>query len=289
MSRGSERTASDSWTPGSATVTSSSSSSSPDHSHSSSPSTCMDLDPGRLDDYARWSSHAAAAVGSHMDAERWEQTQRSIVDMQQYFATEMHDRAARPRADDLLTAIATAQIPDLDGQLWPIELPVALSICQQLFVGGIETTTKLLTEALLLLTRHPDQYQRLRDDPSRIPAVVEEALRVSTPAQGLYRLVTQDVDLEGVHIPAGSKVVVVYAAANRDPAQFDTPRRLRPRPLRSQRPPRLRPRRPLLPRRRTRPPRSTHRPRRPHTTHRTMDPRRRPTPWSTNRASSSAG
>ena len=53
----------------------------------------MDLDPGRLDDYARWSSHAAAAVGSHMDAERWEQTQRSIVDMQQYFATEMRDRA----------------------------------------------------------------------------------------------------------------------------------------------------------------------------------------------------
>ena len=103
------------------------------------------------------------------------------------------------------TTIATAQIPDLDGQLWPIELAAALSICQQLFVGGIETTTKLLTEALLLLTRHPDQYQRLRADPSRIPAVIEEVLRLATPAQGLYRLVTRDVDLEGVHIPAGSR------------------------------------------------------------------------------------
>jgi cytochrome P450 len=183
----------------------------------------MDLDPGRVDDYARWSSHAAAAVGSHMDDERWEQTQRSIVDMQQYFATEMHDRRGRPRVDDLLTAIAAAQIPDLDGQLWPIELPVALSICQQLFVGGIETTTKLLTEALLLLARHPDEYQLLRDDPARIPVVIEEALRMSTPAQALYRLVTHDVDLDGIHIPAGSKVVVVYAAANRDPAQFHAP------------------------------------------------------------------
>jgi len=180
----------------------------------------LGLDPERLNDYARWSSDASAAVGSHMDAQRWEETQRSVVEMQQYFAAELAERLARPR-DDFFTAVATAQIPDLDGQLWPIEMPAALSICQQVFVGGIETTTKLLTETLLLLTRHPDHYDQLRTDPSRIPAVIEEALRLATPAQALYRLVTRDVDIADVRIPAGARVVVVYAAANRDPAQFD--------------------------------------------------------------------
>jgi cytochrome P450 len=182
----------------------------------------LGLDPSRLDDYARWSSHAAAAVGSHMDAQRWEQTQRSVVEMQQYFATELRERVARPR-DDFFTAVATAQIPDLNGQLGPIDMAIAVSICQQLFVGGIETTTKLLTEALLLLTRHPHQYDQLRADPLRIPAVIEESLRLATPAQALYRVVTSDVEVGGLDIPAWARVVVVYASANRDPAQFDHP------------------------------------------------------------------
>jgi cytochrome P450 len=91
------------------------------------------------------------------------------------------------------------------------------------FVGGIETTTKLLTEALVLLTRHPDIYDAARSDPLRIPAVVEEVLRLATPAQGLYRLVTRDVEIDGVNVPAGARVVVVYAEANRDPAQFTGP------------------------------------------------------------------
>ena len=57
---------------------------------------------------------------------------------------------------------------------------------------------------------------------------MDEVLRLATPAQGLYRLVTRDVDLEGVRIPAGSRVVIAYAAANRDPAQFSDPDRFAP-------------------------------------------------------------
>jgi cytochrome P450 len=182
----------------------------------------LDLDPNRLDDYRRWSAHASAAVGSRLTAELWEETQRSIVEMQQYFAAEIHDRK-RHNIDDLFTRVGTAQLPDDEDNMQPIELGAALSMLQQIFVGGIETTTKLLTEALLLLTHHPDVYERLRADPACTPAVVDEVLRLATPAQGLYRLVTRDVDLDGVHIPAGSRVVVVYAEANRDPDHFADP------------------------------------------------------------------
>jgi cytochrome P450 len=182
----------------------------------------LELDPQRSADYARWSDDASAAVGSRLSPQRWEETQRSVVEMQQFFATQIRERVAAGR-DDLFTRVGTAQIPDENGELRPIEMGAALSILQQVFVGGIETTTNLLSDALLLLARRPDEYDRLRADPSRIPAVVEEALRIATPAQALYRLVTRDVDLEGVRVPAGSRVVVVYAGANRDPAQFADP------------------------------------------------------------------
>ena len=78
-----------------------------------------------------------------MDANAGKQTQRSVVEMQQYFATELESARATTSTTSS-PPIATAQIPDLDGQLWPIEVAVALSICQQLFVGWIETTTRTL-------------------------------------------------------------------------------------------------------------------------------------------------
>jgi cytochrome P450 len=182
----------------------------------------LGLDPTRIDDYARWSAHATAAIGSRLEPHQWEETQGSVVEMQQFFAAEI-DRRTALGVDDLFTRVGNAQIPDDHGESHPIEMGAALSMLQQVFVGGIETTTKLLTEALVLLTRRPDIYKALRGDPSRIPTVVEEVLRLATPAQGLYRLVTRDVELDGVHIPAGSRVLALYAEANRDPAHFTDP------------------------------------------------------------------
>src|SRR5262245_58344576 len=133
----------------------------------------LNLDRRRTAYYARWSADASAAVGSRLEPNRWEETQRSIVEMQHNFAEQIQ-RHSNEAFDDLFTRIGNAQIPDDTGQLQPIETGAALSILQQVFVGGIETTSKLLSEALLLLTRHPHAYDRLRHDPSRIPAVVDE-------------------------------------------------------------------------------------------------------------------
>jgi cytochrome P450 len=89
-----------------------------------------------------------------------------------------------------------------------------------LLVAGNETTTNLLGNALLALMEHPDELARVRRDPRRIPALVEEALRYDGPIQYIFREANQDIELSGVTIPAGAMVLPLLGSANRDDAQF---------------------------------------------------------------------
>ncbi len=92
------------------------------------------------------------------------------------------------------------------------------------FVGGSETTTNAISEGILLLCRHPDQYQKLCGDLEHyLPLFIEETLRLQSPVQGLYRVTTRDVELSGVAVPRGSLLHLRFAAANRDPRQFSCP------------------------------------------------------------------
>jgi cytochrome P450 len=86
--------------------------------------------------------------------------------------------------------------------------------------GGNDTTTGLLGVILQLLTEHLGQRRLLVDDPRLIPDAVEEFLRLSSPVQGLARTTTRDVELHGRVVPEGSRVLLLYAAANRDPREF---------------------------------------------------------------------
>jgi cytochrome P450 len=86
--------------------------------------------------------------------------------------------------------------------------------------GGNDTTTGLLGGAAELLTAHPEQRSALRADPRLIPDAVEELLRLTSPVQGLARTTTTDVEIAGVTIPAGRKVMLLYGSANRDPREF---------------------------------------------------------------------
>ena len=99
-----------------------------------------------------------------------------------------------------------------------------LSILQQLLVAGNETTTKALTEGVMLLASNPEEWAALKADPAgRAAAVTEEVLRLSTPTQGMFRVVTRDTEVEGVPVPKGARLIVMYSAANRDPSVFDDP------------------------------------------------------------------
>ena len=90
-------------------------------------------------------------------------------------------------------------------------------------VGGQETTTNLIGNGLLSLLRHPDQLERLRQDPSLIPLAVEELLRFESPSQHTARLAPEDVELGGKHIRKRQAVIAVMGAANRDPERFPDP------------------------------------------------------------------
>jgi len=179
----------------------------------------------RLADFKRWSDDSIAGIGTNISLDDRIEAERGVNEFQHYFADQLEQRKTAPQ-DDLLTNLLNARVDDDDPDISdkrPLDMPEMLSIVQQLLVAGNETTTKLLTETVRLLAENPDQWQALRNDPGRAPAVIEEALRLSTPTQGMFRISTTDHELDGVHIPKGAQLMILFAAANRDPELFGDP------------------------------------------------------------------
>lgn len=179
----------------------------------------------RLADFKRWSDDSIAGIGTDISIDARVDAERGVNEFQHYFAEQLEQRRTEPH-DDLLTNLLNARIEDDDPDVEdtrPLDVPEMLSIIQQLLVAGNETTTKMLTEMMRLLGEHPEQWRWLRDDPSRIDRVVEETLRMATPTQGMWRIVTHDVMLGGVELPAGSRIVIVFASANRDEQIYTEP------------------------------------------------------------------
>ncbi len=191
----------------------------------------LNVPADRLADFKRWSDDSIANIGSVITDERRIEAAEGIVEFQHYFAEQIERRRGKDdetsQADgeprDLMSELVHAQIDDFDDDgaesRRALTMAEILSILQQLLVAGNETTTKALTEGMMLLAQHPEQWALLQADPAgRAAAVTEEVLRLSTPTQGMFRVVTADTDIDGVPVPAGSRVIVVYAGANRDPA-----------------------------------------------------------------------
>jgi cytochrome P450 len=103
----------------------------------------------------------------------------------------------------------------------------AMSILNVLIAAGGESTTSLTGTAVRILAERPDLQGQLRADPSLVPVFVEEACRFDPPFRGHYRTVTRDVELDGTTVPAGSHLVLMWPAANRDPAIYDHPDEVR--------------------------------------------------------------
>ena len=136
-----------------------------------------------------------------------------------YFDKLIADRRRSPR-DDLVGALVAAQ--EDDHSLSPAEV---LGFCFLLLIAGNETTTKLLGNAIFWLAAFPDQRARLLADPSLVPAAVEETLRFDTSTQALARVLTRDLELHGVTLPAGRKGLLLFGSANRDERRWDDPDR----------------------------------------------------------------
>ncbi|OBF69623.1 cytochrome [Mycobacterium sp. 852002-51971_SCH5477799-a] len=134
------------------------------------------------------------------------------------FSAYIADRRECPR-EDVLTGLATATYPD--GSTPPLLEVVRPATF--LFAAGQETVTKLLSAAVQVLGDQPELQARLRADRTLIGSFIEEALRMQSPTKVDFRLARKTTTLGGVHIPAGTVIMLCLGAANRDPRKFDNP------------------------------------------------------------------
>ncbi|UOY02495.1 cytochrome P450 [Blastococcus sp. PRF04-17] len=171
------------------------------------------------DRFKAWSDAWVTAMGS-TTPELWAD---EIAEMRGYIHEHVAERQRRDAAglalpDDLVSALVVAEE---DGER--LDAEGIVNVVRQLLVGGNETTTSLLTNALLRLTEQPGLLDRIREDPALAEVAVEESLRFDAPVLGLFRTTTCPVERHGVVIPEGEKVMLLYSAANRDPAVFEDP------------------------------------------------------------------
>jgi cytochrome P450 len=131
-------------------------------------------------------------------------------------------RREEPR-DDLFTKLIDAEIEREDGESTKLDDIEIAGFATLLGGAGAETVTKLVGNAAVVFGRNPDQWQKLLDDRSKIPAAVEELLRYEAPSQYQVRRSMKDVHLHGVTIPAGKPVFLINGAANRDPEAWTDP------------------------------------------------------------------
>jgi cytochrome P450 len=130
----------------------------------------------------------------------------------------IQERRADPQ-DDMISDLIAVEV-ERDGVATKLDDIEIAAFASMLGGAGAETVTKLVGNAVVTFAEHPDQWQMLLDDRSRIPAAVEELLRWEAPAQYLVRYSMRDVELHGTTIPAGNPVLLCLGSANRDERAF---------------------------------------------------------------------
>ncbi len=141
------------------------------------------------------------------------------IETAMYYFGLVQQRRENPQ-DDMISRLIAAEIPGEDGQLRKLDDIEITGFATLLGGAGAETVTKLLGNAAVIFARHPDQWQKLLDDRSKVPGAVEELLRYEGPVQYNVRYTLKEAHVSGGVIPAGKPVFLIGASANRDPEAF---------------------------------------------------------------------
>jgi cytochrome P450 len=149
---------------------------------------------------------------------------KAYGEMEEYWKELVVGRHAQDpdaRADDLvsqiLAAVAEERADLSDQEIW--------GFCSLLHDASQNTTINMIANAVLVLARHPEERRRLAAQPELWPQALEELLRYVSPVQGLTRATTTDVEIDGVTIPKGDQVLLLYGSANHDETVFEEPER----------------------------------------------------------------
>jgi cytochrome P450 len=134
------------------------------------------------------------------------------------FYSYIEDRRREPRAD-VLTELAQAKYEDGSTP----EIDDVMNLSTFLFAAGTETTTKLVSAAVRIIGENPEFEAVLRDDRTKIPAFLEETLRMESPVKAHFRMARKSTTIGDVKVPAGTTVMLLPGACNRDERKFDDP------------------------------------------------------------------
>jgi cytochrome P450 len=158
-----------------------------------------------LDPFTTFTGEVPESFQERLQAGHW---------LRGYLAELIEERRATPR-EDLITALITAEE---DGDQLTTEEIVAT--CNLLLIAGHETTVNLIANAILAMLRHPQHWAALAADPERASSIIEETLRWDPPVQMAGRYAADDVTIGDVVVPKGETMMVLLAAAQRDPTAF---------------------------------------------------------------------
>jgi cytochrome P450 len=168
-----------------------------------------------------WSDASVEPLGMMVSDERLIACTKLQAEFQAYFTAELQARMREPR-DDLLSHVANVKDDAGNG----FSLPEMLSLTSQLLVAGNETTTNAIAAGMQWLIEKPELFDMLHEAPERAGQFSDEVLRLESPVQGLFRIVARETRIGGVTLPAGARVMLRFAAANRDPKRFPCPAEL---------------------------------------------------------------
>jgi cytochrome P450 len=146
-----------------------------------------------------------------------DERQRAVAWLREYFHDLIERRRSAP-GDDLLSGLIAVE--ESGDQLTQEEIA---STCRLLLIAGHETTVNLIGNAVLAMLRNPNHWTALGADSGRAPLIVEETLRYDPPVQLVGRVAVADMTIGGVDVPTGDIMMLLLAAAQRDPAEFDRP------------------------------------------------------------------
>lgn len=181
------------------------------------------ISPGEWERFKRWSDSVLKLSYARQGGEEGAQAGREFTavtgEMNEYLTQMIAQRRAEPQ-EDLLTRLIEA---DIEGE--KLSQEEILGFFQLLLVGGQETTTNLINNAVLCFLEDPAQLALLRSNPQLLPSAIEEVLRYRSPLQWVMRTPRRDVEMHGQMIPAGKLVVPMIGSANRDSKQFGEPNR----------------------------------------------------------------
>jgi cytochrome P450 len=159
-----------------------------------------------------------AATASRLQGDR-----SGFVGVKEEWFVEYIEARRREPQDDVLTELALAKFPD---GATPDAIDVA-RVATFMFAAGHGTTIDLLSLSILMLAERPDLQDQLREDNSKIPAFIEEMLRFESPIKSNFRLARRNTRIGDLDVQAGTSVLVMNGAANRDPARFNEPNEFR--------------------------------------------------------------